>query len=183
MPSYNHARYVGAAIESVLAQTMADFELIIVDDGSSDNSRTIIAGYTDPRITFLPFEKNRGAYTVINDAMRLARGDYIAHLNSDDRFLPDKLERQVAFLETHPDIGICFSTVVKQMPISGCVSRKRSEEHTSELKSLMRSSCAVFCFTNKSRLSMSQTHAYRNGSRCSIPTSHSPTPQRLGQDR
>src|SRR3546814_5043628 len=60
MPSYNHARYIGAAIESVLAQTMADFELIIVDDGSSDNSREVIAGYTDPRITFLPFEKNRG---------------------------------------------------------------------------------------------------------------------------
>src|SRR3546814_4309069 len=90
---------------------MADFELIIVDDGSADNSREVIAGYTDPRITFLPFEKNRGAYTAINDAMRLARGDYIAHLNSDDRLLPAKLERQVAFLETHTDIGICFSTV------------------------------------------------------------------------
>ncbi|MFC3675454.1 glycosyltransferase family 2 protein [Ferrovibrio xuzhouensis] len=111
MPSYNHARYIGAAIESVLAQTMADFELIIVDDGSADNSREVIAGYTDPRITFLPFEKNRGAYTAINDAMKLARGEFVAHLNSDDRFLPDKLERQIAFLETHPDIGICFSTV------------------------------------------------------------------------
>src|SRR3546814_10310988 len=86
MPSYNHARYIGAAIESVLAQTMADFELIIVDDGSSDHSREVIAGYTDPRITFLPFEKNRGDYTAIKDAMQLARGAFVAHLTSDDRF-------------------------------------------------------------------------------------------------
>jgi glycosyltransferase involved in cell wall biosynthesis len=137
MPSYNHARYIGEAIESVLAQTMGDLELIVVDDGSSDNSREIIAGYKarDPRVVFLPFEQNRGAYTAINDAMKLAQGEYVAHLNSDDRFLPDKLAVQLAFMEANPQVGICFSAIEaidehgRPMPDSDYVGIFKPRQH------------------------------------------------------
>lgn len=108
MASYNHGRFVGEAIDSVLSQNYTDFEFVIVDDGSRDDSVSVIRSRSDSRIVFEPFERNRGACEATNRALELARGEFVAILNSDDRFVPGKLERQVAFLDAHPEVIATF---------------------------------------------------------------------------
>jgi GT2 family glycosyltransferase len=111
MASYNHEKYVGRAVQSVLGQSHQDFELVITDDGSSDGTATEIARFTDPRLKFFRFPRNRGQFVALNHCLRAARGEYIAVLNSDDAFLPGKLECQVKFLRNHPEVGAVFSRV------------------------------------------------------------------------
>ena len=111
IPSYNHARFIGEAISSVLNQTFTDYELIVSDDGSSDHSIDVIKSFHDPRMTVYVSEKNRGAVLNVNDCIRKAKGEYIALLNSDDSWDMDKLRIQVDYLDNHPDCGIVFSNV------------------------------------------------------------------------
>ena len=111
LTSYNHADYIAAAIESVLNQTFADFELLIVDDGSQDNSREIIKTFDDPRIKFFLYPENRGPLLAVAEAVNSARGKYIAVHHSDDLWAPDKLEKQVAFLDAEKDYAACFTWV------------------------------------------------------------------------
>ena len=111
LTSYNHAAYVAATIESVLNQTFKDFELLIVDDGSKDNSREIIKTFDDPRIKNFLYEENRGPIIAVADAMKSARGKYIAVHHSDDLWAPDKLEKQVAFLDANKNYVACFTRV------------------------------------------------------------------------
>lgn len=108
VPSYNHERFVGAAIDSALAQTFQDFEIVVTDDGSSDGTFEILRGYRDPRIRLRRFERNRQVSSR-NEALSRARGELIAVLMSDDVWEPYKLERQVAFLDAHPEVGAVFS--------------------------------------------------------------------------
>lgn len=110
LASYNHARFVGTAIESVLHQTFQDFELLVADDGSSDHSAEVIQRYKDPRIQAFCFPKNRAQHPR-NFCLARARGRYIAILNSDDAFHPTKLAQQVALLEARPEVGAAFSWV------------------------------------------------------------------------
>ena len=105
MPVYNAAAFLEAAIDSVLAQTMGDFEFLIIDDGSTDGSPDIIRRYDDPRIRFVTRE-NRGAVATRNELGALARAPYLAVMDADDICLPDRLEKQYAFLESHGDIGL-----------------------------------------------------------------------------
>lgn len=107
--SYNHADYLGAAIRSVLAQTFTDFELLIADDGSTDNSCEIVAGFDDPRIRLIRHEKNLGLCRNINLAFAQARGTYIAQMGSDDIFLPEKLARQVEVLDHQPNVAVVIT--------------------------------------------------------------------------
>ncbi|HMP89108.1 MAG TPA: glycosyltransferase [Kiritimatiellia bacterium] len=95
MPAYNHERFVGPAIEGVLNQTLKDFELVIVDDGSTDGTAAVIKGYDDSRIHY-HFQENQDAYNALNKGMSLARGDYISILNSDDVYHPERLARCLA---------------------------------------------------------------------------------------
>ena len=111
LTSYNHAAYVAAAIDSALNQTFTDFELLIIDDGSSDNSREIIQTFDDARIKTFLYEVNRGPVIAIRDAVQSARGEYIAVHHSDDLWSPDKLEKQVAFLDANPNYAACFTFV------------------------------------------------------------------------
>ena len=111
LTSYNHANYISAAIESVLNQTFTDFELLIVDDGSTDDSREIIKNFNDPRIKFFLYEENRGSVIAIADAEKSARGKYIAVHHSDDTWSPDKLEKQIAFLDSNKNFAACFTWV------------------------------------------------------------------------
>ncbi len=111
LTSYNHAAYVAAAIDSALNQTFTDFELLIIDDGSADNSREIIKTFDDARIKTFLYEVNRGPVIAIRDAVQSARGEYIAVHHSDDLWTPDKLEKQVAFLDANPNYAACFTWV------------------------------------------------------------------------
>lgn len=100
MPSYNTANYIEASIESVQYQTYENWELIIVDDCSTDNTDEIVKPLlSDARIRYLKNEKNSGAAVSRNRALREAKGKWIAFLDSDDLWLPEKLEKQVAFME------------------------------------------------------------------------------------
>ena len=99
MPSYNTAKYISDSIKSVLAQTYKNWELIIVDDCSTDNTDEIVGEFlSDERIRYLKNEKNSGAAVSRNYALREARGKWIAFLDSDDLWLPEKLEKQLAFM-------------------------------------------------------------------------------------
>ncbi|MCL6557363.1 MAG: glycosyltransferase [Firmicutes bacterium] len=98
IPTYNRAHLIGRAIRSVLEQTYQDFEIIVVDDGSSDNTEEVVKSFNDPRIRYIRHEQNRGGSAARNTGIRAARGEYIAFLDSDDEWLPEKLERQVQTL-------------------------------------------------------------------------------------
>lgn len=108
IPSYNHERFVAEAIESVLRQTYDDFELIITDDGSTDGTVDEIRKFKDPRIRLFTFAKNQGACIAANKCIAEAQGEYVAMLSSDDAFLPDKLEKQVKFLDSNPGYAAVF---------------------------------------------------------------------------
>lgn len=99
MPSFNTGRYIKKSIESVLAQTYQNWELLIVDDCSVDNTDEIVASFSDERIKYFKNEKNSGAAISRNRALREAKGKWIAFLDSDDLWLPEKLEKQIAFME------------------------------------------------------------------------------------
>jgi len=103
IPVYNREAYVGEAIESILAQTFADFELLVIDDGSADRSRDVARRYQDRRMRLLCHEQNQGLPRTRNAGMDAARGAYVAFLDSDDVALPSRLAKQVAFLDRHPD--------------------------------------------------------------------------------
>jgi len=92
IPAYNHQRFIGAAVDSVLEQTVDDLELIVIDDGSSDRTGEIVRGYGDSRLTYL-YQENQDAYNTINRGLGLARGRYIAILNSDDVYEKTRCER------------------------------------------------------------------------------------------
>jgi teichuronic acid biosynthesis glycosyltransferase TuaG len=108
MPSYNHEKYVSEAINSVLSQSFADFELIIIDDCSNDNSQNIIREYQlkDSRVHPFFHQKNMGISKTYNDGVRRALGKFIAFLDSDDLWLETKLEKQLAILKTNEDLAV-----------------------------------------------------------------------------
>ncbi len=112
LPAYNHELYLRETIDSVLQQSFSDFELLISDDCSTDGSVQVIQSYRDPRIKTALFQKNRGTVRALNHLLRMARGEYIAVIGSDDVWEPNKLQVQVAFMDSHPEIGACFSDAV-----------------------------------------------------------------------
>lgn len=107
MAVFNTERYVSEAIKSILSQTFKDFELLIVDDGSTDSSEAIIKGFKDKRIRLLSNLENKGLLYTRNLALEHAHGKYIAILDSDDIAFPSRLQLQFNFMETHPDIALC----------------------------------------------------------------------------
>jgi glycosyltransferase involved in cell wall biosynthesis len=109
MPVFNGEPFVAAAIDSILSQTFDDFEFIILDDASSDGSRRVLADYErrDRRITVLLNETNSGIADTLNRGLRLCRGEYIARMDADDVSLPQRLERQVEFMDNAPEVGVC----------------------------------------------------------------------------
>ncbi|MES2209896.1 MAG: glycosyltransferase family A protein [Chloroflexota bacterium] len=102
LPAYNCPAYIGEAVESMLAQTFEDFELIVIDDGSTDETPEVVRRYRDPRIQFVS-QANVGLAATLNRGIAMARGELIARQDQDDRSLPERLAKQVAFMATHPD--------------------------------------------------------------------------------
>jgi glycosyltransferase involved in cell wall biosynthesis len=113
MPAYNRAEVIGASIESVLAQQFKDFELIVVDDGSSDRTVEVARGYEDPRVRVVELGRNRGSNAARNEGIRQARAPLLAFLDSDDLYLPAKLRRIVAEFEARPELDVLVDSFVK----------------------------------------------------------------------
>ena len=104
IPTYNYARFIGRALEGVFAQTHRELEIVVVDDGSTDHTPAVLAGYGD-RIRVIR-QENRGVSTARNVGIRAARGEAIALLDADDVWMPEKLAKQVALLEASPDVSV-----------------------------------------------------------------------------
>ncbi len=113
IPAYNHERFIGPAVDSVLNQTWENLELIVVDDGSTDGTGDIVKSYSDPRLSYY-YQENQDAFNTINRGMGLAKGEYITILNSDDIYTEDRLEKLVA-IQQESNAACLFTDV---LPIS-----------------------------------------------------------------
>ena len=128
-PSYNSSRFIEECVGSVLSQTYVNWEMLIVDDYSADNSLQILKKYNDKRIQLIELDKNVGASESRNVAIRKAKGKYIAFLDSDDLWEPQKLEKQISFMEKE-DVAFSFSTY---QPISDDDSKLYSIIHAPKI--------------------------------------------------
>lgn len=112
IPAYNAEAYVREAVDSALAQTYPNKEVIVVDDGSTDGTGAVLQSYIDKKAIVYVRQDNKGLSSARNTGMRNARGEYIALLDSDDLFLPDKIARQVADLKAHPADDVSYCDVI-----------------------------------------------------------------------
>ncbi len=141
IPTYNRRQSIGRSVRSVLNQTYRDFELIIVDDGSTDNTKELVADFNDERIRYVRHEGNKGEAAARNTGIKAARCDYIAYQDSDDEWLPEKLARQIELLENaSPEMGVIYTGFWKAenhkrtyVPFSW-VSQKNGDIHKELLK-------------------------------------------------
>ena len=118
IPTYNRAHLISRAIKSVLNQTYQDFEVIVVDDGSTDNTEEVIKEFQkkDERIKYVRHEKNKGGSAARNTGIKAAKGKYIAFLDSDDEWLPEKLEKQMKVFENAPaKVGVVYTDMWRTM--------------------------------------------------------------------
>jgi len=139
IPTYNRAHLVGRAIRSVLNQTYQDFEIIVVDDASIDNTEEVVKSFEDNRIRYIRHEKNKGAAAARNTGIKAARGEFIAFQDSDDEWLPEKLEKQMdIFQDLSKEIAVVYTDILKVekgktfherdpsiMPEEGAICKKR----------------------------------------------------------
>lgn len=137
IPSYNRARMVSRAIQSVLDQTLEDFELIVVDDASIDNTEEVVRAYGDPRVKYFRHEVNRGAGAARNTGSRLAGGEYLTFLDSDDEWLPTKLEKQVEAFQTNAhglnNLGVVLTGRARKVKATGEVIAVKKDTYWGEL--------------------------------------------------
>lgn len=111
LAAHNAGRFLQDALDSVLAQTLRDFELVVIDDGSNDNTARILDRYVDPRIRVIRLEQNRGLVQALNVGIRIARSPLIARMDADDVCEPDRLRVQCAFMASHPEALACGTGV------------------------------------------------------------------------
>lgn len=123
MAVYNGERYISESIESILAQTFQDFEFLIVNDGSNDRTRGLILSYDDPRIRLVDNEQNLGLARSLNRGLELAEGQFVARQDADDISEPERLARQVAFLDSHADL-VLLGTWYKEIDAQGALLEK-----------------------------------------------------------
>ena len=109
IPAYKQAQYVGDAIRSVQKQTWPDFEAIVVNDASPDNTSEIVRSFTDPRVKLIIHGENRGLSAARNTGILASSGKILALLDADDMFHPEKLQMHVGFLENHSNIGVTYN--------------------------------------------------------------------------
>jgi len=114
LPTYNRAALIGSAIRSVLAQTFADLELWVIDDGSTDDTDAVVHAIADERLRYHRLDRNRGQAAARNEGLRRARGEYLAFQDSDDRWAPGKLERSLQAMRTAlPGIGAVYCDMTR----------------------------------------------------------------------
>lgn len=147
IPSFNHERFISGAINSVLSQTYSDYEILISDDCSTDGTRAILSEYerkTNIRVFYQPC--NIGAVNQISFLANQAKGEYLALLNSDDKWRPEKLEKQVAYMDANPNIDICFTSVILIDEFDNCISK--SDNPFIVLPDINRKTLANYFFFN-----------------------------------
>ena len=127
IPVFNGVRYLGEALDSILAQTYRPIEIIVIDDGSTDGTGELVARYGD-RIRYFR-QNNEGAPTARNAGLSAARGAFVAFLDSDDLWHPDKLERQVARFEARPELDLCVTHLQRFWIPELETERKRFQDH------------------------------------------------------
>lgn len=108
LPTYNCARFLQESVGSILSQTYHPYEIIVVDDGSTDNTKEVLQTFM-PRIKYLPFEQNKGLPKARNIGIQSARGAYIAFIDADDLWFPEKLQTDIEYFTQHPDTGMLYS--------------------------------------------------------------------------
>lgn len=108
IPVYNSEKYIREAIDSALNQSYKDFEVIVIDDGSKDNTLSIIRKYN--RGIRWKSQENKGQASAINEGIKMAKGEYVAYLDADDVCVPERLEIQVRYLDEHPNVGLVYSS-------------------------------------------------------------------------
>ena len=116
IPTHNYGRFLRAAIESVRAQTMGDLEIIVVDDGSTDETREVLAAIDEPRMRVFRFDTAQGVSVARNTGIENAHGEYIAFLDADDLWVPEKLALQLDLIEENREVGLVFSNAVRFGP-------------------------------------------------------------------
>src|SRR5688500_300589 len=112
LPVYNGQLFLKAAIESILNQSYGNFELLIINDGSVDDTEKIIFGFNDLRIRYIRNERNLGLIATLNKGLDLAKGEYIARMDNDDISLPARLEKQLAYLEENKHVSVLATKLV-----------------------------------------------------------------------
>jgi glycosyltransferase involved in cell wall biosynthesis len=133
LPVHNRADVLGRAIKSVLDQRLKDFELIVVDDGSTDGSVSVARSFDDPRIQLIELGQNRGGNVARNTGVRAAKAPLIAFLDSDDTYLPEKLDAVVAEFDRAPTLELLVDSFVKVQPSGARVTRKNPVIRDGEL--------------------------------------------------
>jgi glycosyltransferase involved in cell wall biosynthesis len=123
IPTYNMANFIQEAIQSVLDQTFSDFEIVVVDDGGTDNTVDVVKAFKDPRIRYI-YQENHGVSSARNSGIRASSGEFIAFLDSDDAWLPRSLEIKKELLDVHPDAAlICSDIYLVNVSAGKAVSR------------------------------------------------------------
>jgi len=157
MPTFNKADALPEAVESLINQTFVDWELLLVDDGSTDATPQVLAGLTDPRIRVFSLPKNIGRSAARNFALRQARGRYIAICDSDDVSAPTRFEQQAAFLDAHADVAVVSAYIrafnasgdaVMRFPVDADAIRRRFERGQMGVAhgaSMLRCTCVERC--------------------------------------
>jgi len=120
IPTFNRRDLIGETIGSVLGQTFGNLEILVIDDGSTDDTKRIVDSIGDPRIRYFYQDHSGKPAVPRNKGIKNARGEYIAFLDSDDLWLPDKLERQVGFLDKDPEIGLIYG---QHLPFGNCIQK------------------------------------------------------------
>ena len=134
--NFNYGKFIEQAIESVLDQTEKSFELIIIDDGSTDNSKEIIEKYKDVDNVRIVYQKNKGLNVTNNIALRAARGKYIIRLDADDYFVPNALELLLDKLENDNQLGMVFPDyfiVDAQGVVERVIDKVKTKEHAAQI--------------------------------------------------
>jgi|WetSurMetagenome_2_1015567.scaffolds.fasta_scaffold26701_3 glycosyltransferase involved in cell wall biosynthesis len=145
LPVYNGARTIARAVKSILAQTYRNFEFVIINDGSTDDTSRILETFEDPRIRILN-QENRGLVPSLNTGILSSRGAYIARMDADDEALPERLEKQVTFLESHVDVAVVGSAVIVIYEDGTKRLRKRPLDTTAIVRNIVR--ICPFCHSS-----------------------------------
>lgn len=142
MPAYNAEVYIRKAIDSILSQTFTDFEFIIIDDGSTDATAEIVQHYKDGRIKFCSNKQNIGVAATLNHGLELSCGEYIARMDADDISLPERFEKQVAYLDEHQDVAV-LGTDIELFSDSGILEKRVVSHESDKIKEELFFSCSL----------------------------------------